>query len=100
MAGKGDGTYDPNGGVRRDQMASYLVRTYEFWSGAPMGGGSDAFSDDNGNMHEVAIDKAAAAGLTYGVGHGRYDPYSVVRRGQMASFLARMAQHAAVSELL
>jgi hypothetical protein len=50
------------------------------------------FFDDDGNIHEVAIEAIAAAGITRGCNppyQTGYCPDSVVTRGQMAAFLVR-----------
>ena len=50
---------------------------------------ADAFSDDDGNVHEQSIDRLAAAGVVQGVAAGRYDPFGPVSRQQMSAFLMR-----------
>ena len=47
------------------------------------------FSDDDGNIHEGAIEAIAAAGLTLGCGDGLYCPGREVTRAQFASLLDR-----------
>jgi hypothetical protein len=86
-------TYSPGVGVRRDQMASFLVRTYETFTGESMASSGASFTDTVGNFHEVNIAKVADAGIAQGVGDGRYEPAREVRRDQMASFLARTVEH-------
>ena len=52
--------------------------------------GNDYFWDDDANMHEDAINRLAAAGVTSGCGDGRVLPGSaIVTREQMAAFLRR-----------
>jgi hypothetical protein len=82
-------TYAPGNGVRRDQMASFLVRLleragYKFPANPP-----NAFDDDNGNAHEANIDKLASVAIVGGTGPRQYSPARFVDRAQMASFLAR-----------
>jgi hypothetical protein len=86
--GKSAGVYDPRGTVTRAQMAKFLVEAYQFRSGKLLSGSVDYFGDDNGNVHEANINRAAAAGFTAGRGAG-YEPTGDVLRDQMASFLAR-----------
>jgi hypothetical protein len=50
---------------------------------------SGAFTDDDGNPHEPAINAIAEAGITAGCGGTRYCPLTSVTRGEMATFLAR-----------
>lgn len=93
IEGKDDGTFGVDDSVRRDQMASLLARTYEYITGAPLPAGDDAFTDDDGNVHEDAINALAEAGIVLGTGTpGIYDPTGDVKRDQMASFLIRLAQ--------
>ena len=83
-SGFGDGTFRPTDPVRRDQMASFLARGLDLAHSDV-----DAFGDDEGSVHEAAINSVAAAGITLGCGNGEYCPADSVRRDQMASFLAR-----------
>jgi hypothetical protein len=53
----------------------------------------DAFGDDTGSAHRLAIDQLAAVGIVAGTGPGTYSPRTVVTRGQMAKFLAGAARH-------
>lgn len=47
------------------------------------------FVDDDGSVHESAIEALVAEGITQGCGEDRYCPDDPVSRGQMASFIAR-----------
>jgi hypothetical protein len=76
--------YCPDDPVKRDQMASFLVRALDL---PPSG--VNAFSDDNGNLHEANINALAASGITAGCATGLYCPKANVSRGQMAAFLKR-----------
>lgn len=78
----------PDDPVTRGQMAAFLVRGYGYVDGGP----GDYFTDDDGNVFEVAIDALAYAGVTAGCNppaNDHYCPHDFVRRDQMASFLAR-----------
>jgi hypothetical protein len=77
-------SFCPLSPVKRDQMASFLVRALGL---AP--GGPDRFTDDNGSQHEPDINALAAAGVTEGCDATRYCPGMAVSRAQMASFLVR-----------
>jgi hypothetical protein len=94
VTGRADGTYGPALTVNRAQMATFLVRTFEFISGSPLPVTADWFPDDEGAAfaaHEANINKAAEAGFTGGRADGTYNPGGDVQRDQMASFLARVA---------
>ncbi len=76
--------YCPIAPVRRDEMASFLVRALDL---SPLSSGP--FTDIAGNPHLGAINAIAAAGITLGCAADRYCPTAPVRRDEMASFLAR-----------
>lgn len=76
--------YCPTSRITRGQMASFLARTL----GLPAAS-RDWFRDDNGTMHESAINRLAEAGITGGCAAGRYCPDASVTREQMAGFLHR-----------
>lgn len=77
----------PDSVVTRDQMASFLDRMFGFPATT-----QDFFADDVGNLHEGAINRLAAAGVTGGCATGKYCPKANVTREQMASFIARAAK--------
>lgn len=86
--GTGDREYSPNAGVRRGQMASYLMRAHRHATGSRPGGAPNAFSDDEGPVHEPNIDDAAHLGVAAGYSDGTFKPSVLVARDQMASFVA------------
>ena len=65
-------------------MASFLSRALDLSGAAP-----NAFTDDNGNIHEVNINLVAREGIASGCGGTNYCPSANVTRGQMAAFLHR-----------
>jgi hypothetical protein len=79
-----DGAYCPNQAVTRAQMASFLTRALGVAASS-----QDAFTDDDGSMHEADINAVAAAGIAGGCGPTSYCPNNPVTRGQMAAFLHR-----------
>ena len=77
--------YAPAQGVTREQMASFLGRTFDLPAGAEV-----TFGDvEPGSTHASAIGSLAAAGITQGCAPGRFCPREPVSREQMASFLSR-----------
>lgn len=74
----------PKDPVTREQMASFLARALEL---APTS--VDYFTDDDTSIHQGAINRLAAAGITGGCGDTRYCPKRSVTREQMAAFLKR-----------
>ena len=83
--GCGDGRFCPRAPVTRGQMASFLVRMFDY-TALPS---TDPFDDDDGTLHEKDINRLVAAGVTGGCAPGRFCPTSPVTRGQMAAFLVR-----------
>jgi len=74
----------PKAPVTREQMASFLVRALDLPFST-----TDAFTDDDGSLHQADINALAAAGITQGCGGTNYCPKSPVSRQEMASFLVR-----------
>jgi hypothetical protein len=75
LRGRAARVFDPSGTVTRGQMASFLVGTYEFRSGRALREGRATwFTDDDGSVHEAAIGKVAAAGITGGTGPRTFAP--------------------------
>lgn len=87
-------TYGPTLPVQRAQMATFLVRTYEYLTGETLTASKDYFTDDEGSPHEGNINKVAEAGFASGLGGGKYGPTIAVRRDQMATFIARTINRA------
>ena len=83
--GCGEDLYCPDKEITRAQMATLLVRSISGLSPAT----TDHFTDDDGSVHEDAINILAENGITRGCDTGRYCPGDHVRRSAMASFLAR-----------
>jgi Glycosyl hydrolases family 18/S-layer homology domain len=83
-SGCGGDNFCPLASVSRAEMAGFLARALDL-----TGGARDAFTDDDGNLHELSINRIAEAGITSGCAPSRFCPTRSVSRGQMASFLAR-----------
>jgi len=56
-----------------------------------------AFTDTGGSVHELAIDCVAWWEVARGTGGDRYSPAGLVRRDQMASFIARLLDASGVT---
>jgi hypothetical protein len=88
VEGRGDGTFEPDAPVRRDQMATLLARAAGL---APIPG--PGFDDvDPDSVHAPRINALAAAGITQGVTPTTFAPTATVTRAQMAAFLTRTLQ--------
>ncbi len=86
--GTGFGRFSPDDPVTRGQMAAFLWRLENRPGGSPRAGFSDVPS---GKYYTQAVDWLLHRGITTGLGAGRYGPDEVVTRGQMATFLWRLA---------
>ena len=90
ILGIGDGTFNPSGDVSRAQVASMVARAYALAAEAPLDAGDDAFSDDDGSVHEADINAVALAGWVNGIGGGLFDPDGNTTRAQLSSIVTRM----------
>ncbi len=86
--GTGGGKFSPDDPVTRGQMATFLWRLEGSPAGAPQSGFSDVAP---GRYYSAAVDWLLDRGITTGTGANRYSPDDVVTRGQMATFLWRLA---------
>ena len=77
----------PDASVTRGQMAALLGRGLDLPTSS-----TDFFSDDDGSLFEVDINRLAAAGITRGCNppaNDAYCPDADITRGEMAAFLVR-----------
>jgi hypothetical protein len=91
-------TFSPAASVTRGQMATFIANAV-LAAGAGLPDGGDAFGDDDGSVHQAAIDRLARAGIVQGVTARRYAPGAEVTREQMATFLVRTAEYIAAEGL-
>lgn len=77
-------TFAPGRGVTREQMASFIYRTFDVPKRT-----DEPFTDVNGGPHAEAIASITAAGIAHGFDSRTYGPKEYVSREQMASFIAR-----------
>ena len=77
------GRFCPSSTVTRGELATFIMRALGL---QPVS--RDYFNDDNGSVHEPAINAVAAAGISTGCSSGRFCPTHSVTREQMAGFLA------------
>lgn len=92
--GRPGGTYEPESSTRRDQMASFILRSLEAAGYTIPAAGDQGFTDIDGNEHEDAVNRLAAVGVVLGRSSTSYAPQLPVRRDQMASFLVRAVEYA------
>ncbi len=77
-------SFCPDDELSRAQMGSFLARAFGLEPSD-----ADAFTDDDGSVHEGNIDAIAVAGITLGCEPALYCPLDLVTRGQLAAFLHR-----------
>lgn len=79
--------YCPDRSITRAEMATMLTRAFAYPAST-----QNWFADDEGSIHESAINSIADAGVTLGCNppsNDHYCPEDPVTRAQMASFLVR-----------
>ncbi|HWG93141.1 MAG TPA: N-acetylmuramoyl-L-alanine amidase, partial [Mycobacteriales bacterium] len=81
--------FAPQDRLTRGQVATFLARLLTEAGTALPAAPPDAFDDDRGSTHELAINQMAALGVVAGRGGRRYDPLATVTRDQMATYLTR-----------
>ncbi len=91
--GRAPGVYEPGGLVTRGQMATFLAHVITQSGGTLPDSATDAFSDDDGSVHEANINRLAATGIVTGRADGTYGASAPVSRAAMATFLARTAAY-------
>lgn len=89
VRGTGDRQFSPAAPVSRAAMATFLATAHDAVATHPLPDAADTFDDDDGNVHEAAIDRLAAAGIATGTANRIFDPGTAVSRAQMATFVAR-----------
>lgn len=90
VAGVTEDRFEPQASVRRDQIATFLIRTAEFAAGRtidPVEQGH--FEDVRTGVHAEHVDAAFELGLVLGSGEGQFRPSARTRRDQMASMVRR-----------
>ncbi len=89
VQGKTSTTFDPHALVTRGQMASELATLMEAAGFTLPNDPPDAFPDDNGSVHEHAINQLASLGVIHGYTNGNFGPNDNLSRGQVASLVVR-----------
>lgn len=87
-----DTTFGPNDRVTREQMASFIARTYRVINGSPAPVVPTTFTDIDGSFAKDDIARIFGLGITAGTNADNtlYSPGDFVTREQMAAFLARL----------
>jgi hypothetical protein len=86
-------TFDPKGGVNREQFASLLIRALGLWNV----GASVKFSDVAGSSWAAPMIMAAVAeGFIEGYPDGTFKPGAQITNEQMAAMVARVMNYLAI----
>jgi hypothetical protein len=89
-AGCGGGLYCPTAPVTREQMAVFLLKTFEGAGFTPPSCTTATFADvPCASPFAAWVQELVARGITAGCGGGLYCPTDPVTRGQMAVFLTK-----------
>ncbi|MBW3619170.1 MAG: S-layer homology domain-containing protein [Actinobacteria bacterium] len=87
---RSDRRVGPGIAVTREGMALWTAAALAHGRGIDPGRSvGDHFSDDEGSAAQAAINQLADAGVVTGAGDGTFSPRALLRRDQMATFLAR-----------
>lgn len=84
VTGCGDRQFCPTQLVTRSSLAGWLAVAFALPDAT-----TDAFTDDEGDPNEDAINRVAEAGIMTGCGAGTFCPAGNVTRGELAAFLYR-----------
>ncbi|MEX2423942.1 MAG: ScyD/ScyE family protein [Acidimicrobiia bacterium] len=90
IVGRSEGIFDPKASVSRAEVATLIIRAYELITEGEIAAGANAFTDDEGSVHEADINAVAAAGWVNGIGGGLFNPGGEATRAQFASMITRM----------
>ncbi|MCR8657151.1 type I pullulanase [Paenibacillus endoradicis] len=88
--GRSDTQFVPNGTITREEMATLIVRAFEFKLGHELEDGTATTFADEASIAQwaiEAIEKATAAGIIEGKGHNNFDPKGLLTRAEAVKVL-------------
>lgn len=97
IAQGGDGKFDPDGNITREQLATFLYR-YVKATGVKLPHVDSLNTPDLPDLHQVsqfaedAVTWALQYGLIRGTGDGKLDPQGLCTRAEAATVIARLAE--------
>ena len=100
VQGADSDTYGPHVPVSRAQSAALVQRLHGLVQDQATAGqepehlppGDNYYADDDGSIHEPAINAVSGAGVLQGTGTDQFSPQKGLNRGQLALLLARYLQ--------
>ena len=92
VQGVGNGAFNPNGELTREQAATMLERTYQVSRRILQGGGASSFADSSSVSPWAAdaVAKMENSGIMTGVGNNRFDPQGPYSREQSIMTMYRL----------
>ena len=92
VQGVGNGAFNPNGELTREQAATMLERTYQVSRRILQGGGASSFADSSSVSPWAAdaVAKMENSGIMTGVGNNRFDPKGAYSREQSIMTMYRL----------
>ena len=92
VQGVGNGAFNPNGELTREQAATMLERTYRASLRYLQGGGTSGFADSASvsSWAADAVAKMENSGIMNGVGNNRFDPQGAYSREQSIMTMYRL----------
>lgn len=84
----GERVFNPGESVSRGQLATIIVNSLEHAGYTLPDNAPDAFTDDDGTVHEASIDAVAAIGVMQGTSDTTFAPQAPVTRAQLATIIA------------
>ena len=92
VQGVGNGAFNPNGELTREQAATMLERTYRASLRYLQGGGTSSFADSSSvsSWAADAVAKMENSGIMNGVGSNRFDPQGAYSREQSIMTMYRL----------
>lgn len=91
--------FRPGDPLIRAQLATVLLEMITRTGGELPDSPGDRFADDDGSVHEQAINAVAELGIIGGTVAGDFDPTGEVTRGQTATFVVRLYEHVSGEDL-
>jgi hypothetical protein len=94
ISGRADGSFDPEGKIGRDQMATFMLKAADFAVEPDLAStGGARFTDVEANdTHATSIETGADNGLFNGTTATTFEPTLKVQRDQMATFLVNLLE--------